>query len=66
MSLPSKRNNPQEVRSFERLCVPQSKIQAEHEFLQYVRITETFEMFDTLTCCQKLVEDPDKFLSFAT
>jgi hypothetical protein len=53
------------VKGTDRLFVSQQKIQAEHELLKLVRVTETFEIFDTLTVCPELVENPEKFYELA-
>jgi len=38
---------------------------AELELLEYVRLTDTFEMHDTITVCSELLKDPRKFYDLA-
>jgi hypothetical protein len=38
---------------------------AELELLEYVRLTDTFEMHDTITVCSDLLRDPEKFYALA-
>lgn len=38
---------------------------AELELLEYVRLTDTFEMHDTITVCSELLRDPRKFYDLA-
>jgi hypothetical protein len=37
------------------------EMEAEREFLQYIRITDSLQMHDTLTVTPQLVEDPHYF-----
>jgi hypothetical protein len=38
---------------------------AELELLDFIRLTDTFEMHDTITVCSDLLKDPKKFYSLA-
>ena len=60
MSLPSKRASKEVplIQNCDRLNTPHQKLLAEKELLDLVRVTETFEIFDTLTVCPLLVQDP--------
>lgn len=40
-------------------------MQAELEFMSYVRITDTLLMHDTLTVSEELVKNPGKFFELA-
>lgn len=38
---------------------------AELELLSYIRLTDTFELHDTITVCQELLANPEKFYQLA-
>ena len=67
MTLPSKRsgNGAPMIQNCDRLNTPPPKLIAEKEFLDLIRVTETFEIFDTLTVCPMLVQDTQKFFNLA-
>lgn len=67
MALPSKSNykGAPLIQNCDRLNTPPHKLLAEKEFLDLVRVTETFEIFDTLTVSPLLVQDPQKFFNLA-
>ena len=43
---------------------PEKKV-AELELLDFIRLTDTFEMHDTITVCSELLREPEKFYSLA-
>lgn len=43
----------------------QETVQAELEFLTYIRITDSLQMHDTLTVTEELVKEPTKFYNLA-
>jgi len=51
------------MQSTERSHARRELIVAEEEFLSLIRITESFDMHDTLTVCPSLVQSADKFFN---
>ena len=64
MHLPSKSHRL--IQSSERLSCSRERLMAENEFLKLVRVTETFDTYDTLSCNSQLVADLDQFFRLMT